>query len=151
MKRTTVLNHKFVECIPDRLEEGIIYISMLYATAAHKCCCGCGSEVITPFSPTDWKLIFDGETVSLAPSIGNWNFKCKSHYWINQNRVEWAKQLSAKEINYGRHQDSINKMKYYNNTDASLRTSSTKTCQDSADENLGTISGLWLRLKSWWG
>jgi len=34
--------------------------------------------VVTPLSPTGWSLIFDGETVSLYPSIGNWNFPCRS-------------------------------------------------------------------------
>jgi len=35
-------------------------------------------------------LIFDGDTVSLYPSIGNWNFPCRSHYWIRYDHVEWA-------------------------------------------------------------
>ena len=30
---------------------------------------------------------YDGETVSLSPSIGNFQFPCKSHYWIRENRV----------------------------------------------------------------
>ena len=38
-----------------------------------RCCCGCGEEVVTPFSPAQWQMSFDGEAVSLHPSIGNWN------------------------------------------------------------------------------
>lgn len=45
---------------------------------------------MTPLTPADWKLTFDGETVSLYPSIGNWNFPCRSHYWLTKNRIEWA-------------------------------------------------------------
>jgi hypothetical protein len=90
MRREVVLIHEFVEFIPDDLKEGTIYVSMTYATVAHKCCCGCGNLVITPLSPTDWKLIFDGKSISLDPSIGNWNFACQSHYWIRRNRVIWA-------------------------------------------------------------
>ena len=58
--------HKFVEPIPERLEEGVLYISIHYATGMHLCACGCGHQVVTPLSPTDWEMTFDGETVSLA-------------------------------------------------------------------------------------
>ena len=75
------------------IEEGILYISVEYCTAIHKCVCGCGNEVVTPLSPTDWEIIFDGKTVSLDPSIGNWNFDCKSHYWIIKNRIRFARLL----------------------------------------------------------
>jgi hypothetical protein len=27
-----------------------------FRTAAHCCCCGCGEEVVTPFTPTDWSM-----------------------------------------------------------------------------------------------
>jgi hypothetical protein len=56
-------------------QQDTIYISIRFATVGHKCCCGCGREVITPLSPTDWSLTSDGETVSLHPSIGNWSSK----------------------------------------------------------------------------
>jgi hypothetical protein len=99
------LRHEFVEYIPDELEDGVIYVSMDYATAAHRCACGCGSEVITPFSPTDWRLTFDGETVSLKPSIGNWSFPCQSHYWIERGRIRWAPKWSREKIEAGRARD----------------------------------------------
>src|SRR5260370_32084042 len=102
MKRATVLTHEFVEYIPDDLKDGTIYVSMAFATVAHKCCCGCGNEVITPLSPTDWKLIFNGQSISLDPSIGNWNFPCQSHYWIRQDEVVWARRWSRKKIEAGR-------------------------------------------------
>jgi len=84
------MTHKFVEYIPMTLEEGVLYVSMEVGTVIHKCVCGCGREVVTPLSPTDWNLTFDGESISLYPSIGNWNFECKSHYWIQNNKVKWA-------------------------------------------------------------
>ena len=89
MSRNRHLRVEFVEFIPENIEEGCIYISIEYATAVHKCCCGCGSEVVTPLSPSDWSLLFDGESISLHPSIGNWNFKCCSHYFIRYNNVIW--------------------------------------------------------------
>ena len=96
------LQHKFVEFIPDLLEDGILYISLTYCTAIHKCVCGCNNEVVTPFSPTDWKMTFDGETISLSPSIGNWNFDCKSHYWIRNSEVIYARKWTDEEIKDGR-------------------------------------------------
>ena len=97
MKRS-VLQHVFVDCIPEKLEEGVLYVSFKYATAAHKCCSGCGLDVITPITPTDWELSFNGESVSLNPSIGNWSHPCRSHYWIRKNQIQWAGSMSARQI-----------------------------------------------------
>jgi len=94
----TKLIHKFVKSVPETLEDGVLYVSVEYATVIHKCYCGCGLEVVTPLSPKDWKLTFDGETISLHPSIGNWSFPCQSHYWIRNNRVEWAAKWDRGQI-----------------------------------------------------
>lgn len=108
-----ILQFKFVEFMPDVLEEGILYISIEYCTAIHKCVCGCGKEVVTPLSPTDWKITYDGKSISLDPSIGNWNFECKSHYWITKNKVRLARQWSNMEIINGRKDDTEKKKKYF--------------------------------------
>jgi hypothetical protein len=89
VSRPAQLRHEFVETIPDRLDDGVIYVSVSYATVLHLCCCGCGSEVVTPLSPDSWSVTFDGQSVSLRPSIGNWSFPCRSHYWIDRNTVRW--------------------------------------------------------------
>lgn len=107
------ISHKFVEFIPDVLEENTLYITIEYSTAVHKCFCGCGNKVVTPFSPTDWKLIFDGETVSLYPSVGNWSMDCRSHYWINNNKVLWSEKWSKKKIRANREKDKFEKNKFY--------------------------------------
>jgi len=107
------LLHKFVKEIPDHFENGIVYISIDHSTAIHKCCCGCGEEVVTPISPTDWKLTYDGETISLYPSIGNWSFACQSHYWITNSKVEFAPKWTKKQIKNVRKKDGKNKKKYY--------------------------------------
>jgi hypothetical protein len=96
------LRHQFVECVPDQLEDGVVYVSVTYATVVHRCCCGCGREVVTPLSRTGWTLSFDGESISLSPSIGNWSFPCRSHYWIRRNRVQWAEQWSRDEVETAR-------------------------------------------------
>ena len=113
MKRELVLRHEFVDFIPNEVADGVVYVSIPYATVAHKCCCGCGMEVVTPLSPTDWELIFDGESISLDPSIGNWSFDCKSHYWIRRNKVRWADRWSQEEIDAVRSHERFVKQTYY--------------------------------------
>ncbi|MBX7128995.1 MAG: hypothetical protein K1X58_06725 [Flavobacteriales bacterium] len=95
------------------MDEGVLYITVEYGTAVHLCPCGCGSRVVTPFSPTDWELRFNGKEVTLSPSIGNWSFPCKSHYWIIRNKVRWARRWSDEEVEEGREEDREAKMKYY--------------------------------------
>ncbi|WP_280355525.1 DUF6527 family protein [Pseudomonas sp. BN414] len=99
------LTPHFVERFPEQLQPGVLYLAMEFVSAAHSCACGCGRKVITPFSPTDWQMVFDGETVSLRPSIGNWSFPCRSHYWIRSNRIEWAAAMSQVSIERGRERD----------------------------------------------
>ena len=102
MKPEVVLAYEFVEFIPDEPKERTLYISHTYTTAVHKCCCGCGREVVTPLSPTSWQLIFDGKTVSLYPSIGSWSLPCQSHYFITKNKVVWAPKWTKNQIERGR-------------------------------------------------
>src|SRR5437867_318170 len=75
------IKHAFVQFIPDTLDGGTVYVSIPFATAVHNCFCGCGREVVTPLSPTQWQLIFNGKTISLHPSVGSWSLPCMSHYW----------------------------------------------------------------------
>lgn len=126
MKQATVLAYEFVQSIPEKLEERTLYVSMDFATIVHKCCCGCGREVVTPLSPTDWKLTYDGVSISLSPSIGNWSFDCKSHYWIVNNTVKWADQWSAEQIEAGREQDRRTKQKHYPSSEATAAEGATR-------------------------
>jgi hypothetical protein len=99
------LQPKFVEFIPESIEEGILYIAMEYRTTAHLCCCGCRSPVYLPLSPTQWRLTFDGESIWIDPSVGSWSLPCQSHYWIRGNRIEWSTQWSAHRIAAAREHD----------------------------------------------
>ena len=109
----TRYTHKFIKHVPEELEERTLYISIDYASVIHLCPCGCRQEVVTPLSPTDWTLIFDGKTVSLYPSIGNWSFACQSHYWIRENRVRWAPKWTSRRIEEARREDASRKRAYY--------------------------------------
>lgn len=128
----TAITHKFVEHVPDALQEGVLYISLEYATAVHRCLCGCGREVVTPISPTDWSLSLDGGSVSLAPSIGNWSFPCRSHYWIRKDRVQWCGDMPQSLINAGRVRDKMDKAAYY-----ASRADTTRFKEDPAVQSKG--------------
>lgn len=137
MSRATVLTPQFVESIPDGLTPGVLYISIPYRIAVHQCACGCGHEVVTPLSPADWRLTYDGESVSLDPSIGNWSFECQSHYWIRRNRVDWAPRWSKEQIARGRAHDKAAQTSYYSG-------------QPVPTAAPTRAAGLWARVKSWW-
>ena len=107
MTRRESLNPEFVNRIPDILSSDVLYVSVFLATAVHQCCCGCGNEVVTPLSPTGWSLTFDGKSVSLSPSVGNWGFQCRSHYWIRCNRVIWATPWTRKRGKKGRRRNFV--------------------------------------------
>ena len=143
MKTGIALKHEFVEFIPEYLEQGTLYISIRFATASHLCCCGCGNKVVTPISTTDWKLIFNGKTVSLDPSIGNWSFPCQSHYWIRNNRIYWAAQWSQSQIERGRLRDHNAKENYLGEIEAASATN--ENIIDAPTEK----RSWWQTLKEW--
>lgn len=147
MRGEIVLNHEFVEFIPDELQERIIYISIRFATASHLCCCGCGNKAVTPLRPTDWKLIFDGKTVSLDPSIGNWSFACQSHYWITHNKVQCAPPWSKERIEAGRNRDRRRKQRYFQQVEDIDVSAAAK---EPAGVPVVATKGLWQKLKSLW-
>lgn len=144
MKHEVTLSHRFVEYIPEDLVDDVIYVSVAFATVAHKCCCGCGNEVITPLSPTDWKLTFDGETVSLDPSVGNWRFPCQSHYWIKRDRVSWAPKWSQEEIRAARAHNELAKKRNLEDTKVAATSDAVEGGKDRPQ-----VKGLWLKLKRW--
>ncbi|MCL6266584.1 DUF6527 family protein [Flagellimonas myxillae] len=112
------LKHQFVGFIPDDIQEGVIYISLEYKSVIHKCACGCGREVNTPLHPTGWKLLYDGETISLKPSVGNWSFDCKSHYWITKSEIKWSSEWSDEVIHEARKNEESERREYYRNKDS---------------------------------
>lgn len=103
--RMTRIQHQFVETMPLQIDEGVLYISRRFNTAIHRCCCGCGLEVVTPLNLAKWSLKDHGSSVSLFPSIGNWSFPCQSHYWIERNQVRWAALMSDRMIRRVRERD----------------------------------------------
>ena len=148
MKQPISLKFEFVKSIPEELAERTLYISMDYGTVVHKCCCGCGREVVTPLSPTDWKLIYDGASISLSPSVGNWSFPCRSHYWINQGAVHWAEHWSDNRIAAGRAYDRRAKDGYF--ADGAANSRQTKVNLDEKAPWMSKDVGFWARLSKLW-
>ncbi|CAG2093699.1 hypothetical protein FHR59_002336 [Xanthomonas arboricola] len=141
--------HRFIESFPRPLDEGVLYVSTRFPCTAHACACGCGREVISNLSPTDWKLIYDGVGVSLRPSIGNWQFPCRSHYWITEGRVEWSSDMTQEEIQAGRDRDRRAKQRYYGSESLTAPQQSLGTNQTPQPN--GKSSGWKSRLKRWFG
>jgi Family of unknown function (DUF6527) len=119
MKKDVAIVHEFVEFIPEKIAERTLYISIPYATAVHNCFCGCGTKVVTPIHPTGWRLTFDGDTVSLYPSVGNHQYPCQSHYWVERGRAIWAPDMTQEQIRAGRAHDRAARERYF--SQSSLR------------------------------
>lgn len=92
MDKVTTLTPVFVESIPELLEQGNLYISEKHGVSVHLCACGCGHKTVLDFRPEwpdGWDMKNNKGKITFRPSIGNFNFPCKSHYYITENRVEW--------------------------------------------------------------
>jgi hypothetical protein len=111
--RTASFKPVFVKAIPERVDEATLYISQEYGTAVHKCACGCGIEVVTPLGATGWNVTHSNGIATLHPSIGNWAFPCRSHYWIRANSVLWAEQWSEAKIAAARAQERAEKIRHF--------------------------------------
>jgi hypothetical protein len=100
---------QFVEEIPEAVEPGVFYVSLEHGSMIHLCPCGCGHEVALPLTPLDWRFTFDGETISVSPSVGSWSLPCRSHYIIDRGRVRWAEDWIEAEVEAGRRRDQARK------------------------------------------
>lgn len=144
------LEPEFVEFIPEVPQDGTLYISRKYATAVHKCCCGCGNKVVTPLSPTGWRLTVRGKYVTLYPSIGNWSFPCRSHYYIRRNQVIWSYAMSEQEIDAGRRYDAKLKEQYFETGEVPTDSVEISGLTDWEDGEKPV--SIWKKLKRWiWG
>lgn len=100
-RQSIVLKPMFVEVIPrlPEMEEGILYVSMRFATLSHLCPCGCGRLVDVTLDPATRSLTYDGRYLTLRPSIGV-KFPCRSHYSIIRNSVKWYRPISKSDARW---------------------------------------------------
>ena len=66
--------------------------------------------------------------MSLYPSVGNWSFPCKSHYWIEHSHVRWARAMPQWRIDQVRRLDQA---------------------AEAPVTSIERRSGWWLRLARW--
>lgn len=156
MKQTSIIP-KYVENIPETLNVGVLYICERYHIAAHKCCCGCGQEVVTPLTPVDWLIRTDKDLITLFPSIGNWSFACQSHYWIKRNKVSWSGAMTKKEIERIRARDNADKYAYIASVNSKKEMitplpkencRSIENISQTANDN-GIALKIWQAIKNW--
>jgi hypothetical protein len=69
---------------------------------------------VTPLSPAQWRITFNGEAVSLYPSVGNWNLPCRSHYILKDGEVLEANIWTDEQVAYGQARDKRERETYYN-------------------------------------
>jgi hypothetical protein len=113
MRRNSIVP-KYVERFPPSLEEGVLYISEPFSQAAHLCCCGCKTKIVTSLKPAKWTLTKNPDgSVSLWPSIGNSNGACKSHYVIEENRVDWYREMTPALTDRARKRDEADLQRAY--------------------------------------
>lgn len=140
--KLTSITPVFVDSVPEQLELGILYVSEENDVVMHLCCCGCGQEVVTPLSPAEWSIKRSGKVVSLRPSIGNWDYPCRSHYWVTNNRIEWVGPMSNKQIAIVKERDRIDKQRYIDHVNAEKL--------KKVDSDLwSVIRNLFNKVKSW--
>ena len=132
MTRRRTIAHRRVEFIPKELEEGVLYVSELFRTASHLCCCGCGGRVVTPLNAAKWRLTDHGDSVTLSPSIGLGTFACRSHYWIKRGVVEWCPDMTPAQTQRARRLDE-------------------RASRLHAGERITALGRWWTRLLSWLG
>ena len=61
----------------------------------HLCPCGCGEPVYLQYGGKGWNitLSINGrglKSVTISPSVGCFDFPCKSHYFIRENKIIWV-------------------------------------------------------------
>lgn len=142
--RLTAITHEFVDYVPTELDEGVLYISTRYTTASHLCACGCGLKVVTPIRPAQWHLLFDGDTVSLFPSVGSHQFPCRSHYFIRRGRIQWERPWSEERAEFGWRGDEADLANYYDLDDEREHTVATGAASDASGD-------IWRKLRGWLG
>ena len=148
--RHTVLEHRFVDHFPEALEPGVLYVSFEFGSVAHSCCCGCGEEVVTPLTPTDWNFTYDGETITLHPSIGSWTLPCRSHYVIRRGQVIEAPPWTDSEIAAERRRDHRAKASYFGQCEPAATPS--VLLQPDAEPGASpapSTRSWWQRLRGW--
>ena len=100
--KTNKFKVEFVDKIPSNLKDGILYVCISCNVIVHRCACGWGERTVTPIDKKyGWVMKYDGQAITLRPSIGNFSIACRSHYYITDNNVEWLERYQQKDNKKG--------------------------------------------------
>ncbi len=113
MEKLATIELRRVQYVPKEIEPGVLYVAEEFGAAVHLCACGCGLKVSTPLRPTKWSLEEEMDGPTLTPSVGNWQFPCRSHYWIRGGRIVWAEAWTDERIAAGRRAQEERQRAYY--------------------------------------
>lgn len=86
------------------MAEGVVYVNKESTQAFHTCLCGCREPVVMALDsididgdiikgnwpPDNWTLKIKEGKATFTPSIGNYQFKCKSHYIITKSTANFV-------------------------------------------------------------
>lgn len=104
--KITQITPMFVEEIPNIIDEEILYVSLRYNSVIHRCACGCREIISTPLDREyGWTMKYDGEHISLYPSIGNGAYECHSHYFIRDNHIIWLGETTVVKQRVGQNRN----------------------------------------------
>lgn len=158
MPRLSRFEHRFVDSFPKPLETGFLYVSVRFRTAAHLCACGCGNKVVTPFSPVGWSMRFDGESITLSPSVGNGRIPCRSHYFIEKDQVIWSYAMTDDLTAESQERDAVARARHYRIQSNANNVMHAATTPQPVQPNAPTLPTpapqpgrltLWARMRAW--
>lgn len=86
-----------MEKLPENPLEHTLYVSHKYEMTLHRCACGCSHKVFT-FLGDGHKVFGSLDSPTVIPSIGVWDAKCRSHYFIDSGKVVWSNKFSEEKI-----------------------------------------------------
>jgi hypothetical protein len=61
------------------------------------CACERGQEVWMKIRPDRHHLTWNGESVSITPSVGNGRLRCRAHYWMHRSQVVSVPEPTAED------------------------------------------------------
>lgn len=80
------------------MKHGILYLKYNEDNtyeSFHLCPCGCGEPVYLQYGGKGWNITLsingrELKSVTISPSVGCFDFPCKSHYFIRENKIIWV-------------------------------------------------------------
>jgi hypothetical protein len=79
--------------VPEHTKKLIYVVGSIPKWVVFECPCHRNHRISIPLMKNvtpHWAIAHDGQTISLFPSVSVSGSNCDSHFWLRQNRIEWA-------------------------------------------------------------